>query len=61
MWFYRSDRTELCSVHDRVFLLLTGRVGVRIMSKKIRQAVGKANRRHQVKAICKLFTCLMQE
>ena len=29
-------------------LILAGRVGVKIVSKKVRQAVGKANRRHQV-------------
>ena len=31
-----------------VISMFLGRVGVKVVSKKIRQAVGKANRRHQV-------------
>lgn len=36
------------NLHVTFTCAFVGRVGVKIVSKKIRQAVGKANRRHQV-------------
>lgn len=36
---------------DVYYVLLAGRVGVKVVSKKIRQAVGKADRRHQVQSV----------
>ena len=39
---------SILSMSDVYYVLLAGRVGVKVASKKIHQAVGKADRRHQV-------------